>query len=141
MTIFGFKCLTCILNRKSEIQTRVHVKTKARHVTYVKKHASSCTKIRSRRTEAVKGFTYVCVSGGKKCSFFGKFDVLRFFEIPVLKFALLPYYRRIIINSNIFRHIHVLLRHIPIKPYCGIFSTLCNSCIFSTLPYSESWHI
>ena len=33
-----------------------------------------------------------CVSGGKKCSFFGKFGVLRFLEKPVLRFVLL-YYR------------------------------------------------
>ena len=39
---------------------------------------------------------YVCVSGGKKCSFFGKFGVLCFLETPVLRFALLPYYRQII---------------------------------------------
>ena len=39
--------------------------------------------------------TYVCVSGDKKCLFFGKFDVLRFLETPILRFALLPYYRRI----------------------------------------------
>ena len=39
--------------------------------------------------------TYVCVSGGKKCSIFGKFDVLYFLETPVLRFALLPYHRRI----------------------------------------------
>ena len=38
--------------------------------------------------------TFVCVSGGKKCSFFGKFGVLCFLETPVLRFALLPYYRR-----------------------------------------------
>ena len=37
--------------------------------------------------------TYVCVSGGKKCSFFGKFGELWFFETPVLRFAILPYYR------------------------------------------------
>ena len=36
----------------------------------------------------------VCVSGCKKCSFFGKFGVLCFFETPVLSFTLLPYYRR-----------------------------------------------
>ena len=39
---------------------------------------------------------YVCVSGGKKCSFFrkfGKFGVLFFLEKPVLRFALLPYYQ------------------------------------------------
>ena len=28
--------------------------------------------------------TYVCVSGGKKCSFFGKFGVLCFLETPIL---------------------------------------------------------
>ena len=38
----------------------------------------------------------VGVSGGKKCSFLEKFGVLCFFETPVLRFALLPYYRRII---------------------------------------------
>ena len=36
----------------------------------------------------------VCVSGRKKCSFFGKFGVLCFLETFVLRFALLPYYRR-----------------------------------------------
>ena len=41
--------------------------------------------------------TYVCVSGGKKCSFFGKFGVLCLLETPVLRFALLPYYRRFIV--------------------------------------------
>ena len=40
--------------------------------------------------------TYVCVSGGKKYSFFGKFGELFFLETPVLRFALLPYYRRFI---------------------------------------------
>ena len=39
--------------------------------------------------------TYVYVSGGKKCSFWGKFSVLCFLETPVLRFSLLPYYRRI----------------------------------------------
>ena len=33
--------------------------------------------------------------GGKKCLFFGKFDVLCFLETPVWRFALLPYNRRI----------------------------------------------
>ena len=44
----------------------------------------------------------MCVSGGKKCSFFGKFDVLCFLETPVLSFALLPYllpYQRTKINK------------------------------------------
>ena len=39
--------------------------------------------------------TYVCVLGGKKCSFFGKFSVLCFLETPVLRLARSPYYQRI----------------------------------------------
>ena len=38
--------------------------------------------------------SYVCVSGGQKYSFFGKFGVVRFLETPVLRFALLPYCRQ-----------------------------------------------
>ena len=38
---------------------------------------------------------YVCISGGKKCSFFGKFGMLCFLETLVLRFVLLPYYQRI----------------------------------------------
>ena len=37
---------------------------------------------------------YFLPSGGKKCLFFGKFGVFCFLETPVLRFALLPYYRR-----------------------------------------------
>ena len=36
--------------------------------------------------------TYVCVSGGKKGSIFGKFGMLCFLVTSVLRFALLPYY-------------------------------------------------
>ena len=36
----------------------------------------------------------MCVSGDKKCLFFGNFGVLCFLETPVLRFALLPYSRR-----------------------------------------------
>ena len=32
---------------------------------------------------------HVCVSGGKKCSLFGKIGVLCFLETPVLRFTLL----------------------------------------------------
>ena len=45
----------------------------------------------------------------------------------------------IIAYSDIFRLIHGLFRHI--QTYCDIFRTLCNSCIFRTLPCSEFWHI
>ena len=34
--------------------------------------------------------THVCVSGGKKCSFFGNFGMLCFLETPILRFTLLP---------------------------------------------------
>ena len=48
-------------------------------------------------THVVPSFavTCVCVSGGKKCLFFGNFGVLYFLETPLLRFALLPYYRRV----------------------------------------------
>ena len=35
----------------------------------------------------------------------------------------------LIVNSGIF---------MLIQPFCGIFRTQCNSCIFKALPYSES---
>ena len=62
-----------------------------------KKHA----KFSVKRTR--KRHTYVCVSGGKKFSFFGKFGVLCFLVTPVLKFALLPYCRRFVFILNMFR--------------------------------------
>ena len=39
------------------------------------------------------------VSGGKKCSFFGKFGVLCFLETPILRFALLPYCQQNVIGK------------------------------------------
>ena len=41
--------------------------------------------------------SYVCISRGKKCLFFGKFCALCFFETPVLRFARLSYYRHFVI--------------------------------------------
>ena len=39
--------------------------------------------------------TLTCTySGGKKCSFFGKFGLLCFLVTPILRFTCLPYYRR-----------------------------------------------
>ena len=58
---------------------------------------------------STKQSTYVCVSGGKKCSFFGKFDVLCFYETPVLRFALLPYYREVYLDS-------LVLVIVPVNP-------------------------
>ena len=48
-----------------------------------------------QKCESQNGF-FKSVSGGKKCSFFGKFDVLCFLEKPVLRFVLLPYCRPIL---------------------------------------------
>ena len=45
--------------------------------------------------------TYVCVSRGKKCLFFGKFGVLCLFETPVLRFALLSYYRPVMNSGEV----------------------------------------
>ena len=52
--------------------------------------------------------TYVCVSRGKKCSFFWKCVVLCFLETSVLRFALLPNYRRD--GASFFLHLRYLTR-------------------------------
>ena len=44
------------------------------------------------------------VSGGKKYSFLGKFDVFCFLETPVLRFTLLPYYRQNNIEKKLGEH-------------------------------------
>ena len=45
--------------------------------------------------------TYMCVSGSKKCLFFGKFGMLCFLETPALRLTLLPYYQRSVVFSEI----------------------------------------
>ena len=59
--------------------------------------------------------TYLCVSGGKKCSFFGKFGMLCFLKTPVLRFALSPYYRRILPLLSILISMHLIFLF-PRKP-------------------------
>ena len=71
--------ISSVIRQKGETQNGCFKKT--RHATFSEKR-TFFTPIRTR--------TYVCVSGGKKCSFFGKFGVLCFFETPVLRFAFLP---------------------------------------------------
>ena len=63
-----------------------------------------------------------------KCSRSQIFD--RVLKMPLNKYSLTCRTLSIIENSDIFRYIHVLFRHI--QPYCGIFRTLL---------YSDSWHI
>ena len=69
--------ISSVIRQKGESQNGCF--KKAKHVKISEKHTF---------------LTYVCVSGGKKCMFFRNFDVLCFLETPVLRFALLPYYRR-----------------------------------------------
>ena len=42
----------------------------------------------------------LCITGGKKCSFFGRFGLLCFLETPVLRFAFLHYYQGIIFDGS-----------------------------------------
>ena len=47
-----------------------------------------------RPTHAPGSFCNLNVSRGEKCSFFGKFGVLRFLQTHVLRFTFLLYYRQ-----------------------------------------------
>ena len=55
-------------------------------------HVCICNEVRANLKTGVTS-AYVCMSEGKKYSFFGKFGVLCFLITPVLRVALLPYYR------------------------------------------------
>ena len=48
-------------------------------------------------------YAHVCVSGVKKCSLFGKFGMICFLQAPVLRFALLPHYRRSKVEAGFLR--------------------------------------
>ena len=92
-TLRTFICPFAIIRQNGESQNGCFKKTK--HAKFSEKrtflppgtHTYEHFLLRDTRT-------YVCVSGGKKRSFFGKFGVLCFLETPVLRFALFPYYRR-----------------------------------------------
>ena len=57
-----------------------------------------------QKIKCFKKTNYVCVSGGKKCSFLGRFDVFCFLETPVLRFTLLPYYWQNNIEKKLGEH-------------------------------------
>ena len=101
--------------------------------------------------------TYVWVSGGNKCSFFRKFDLLCFLETPVLRFALLPYYRRNVISlvkllfschsrNQIFTHIFYICSSLDIKSnqnsfelvFCFVFDSFLNCVLFFSLSSARS---
>ena len=48
------------------------------------------------RTFLTPRYAHLSISEGKKCLFFEKFDMRCFIVTSVLRFALLPYYRRIV---------------------------------------------
>ena len=77
---FYEQIISLVIRQKGESQNGCLKKTK---------HA----KVSEKRTFLTPWYAHVCVSGGKKCSFFEKFGVLCFLETPVFRFALLPYYR------------------------------------------------
>ena len=58
--------------------------------------------------------TCVCVSGGKKCLFFGKFSVICFLVTTFLRFALLSY-RRINIIILAFHYAHKVTKKAGIR--------------------------
>ena len=68
---------------KGRILKRVFQENKARQI-FLKRNISY----------PLDTHTYVCVSLGKKSSIFEKFGAPCLFETPILRFALLPYYRR-----------------------------------------------
>ena len=84
----------------------------------------------------------VCISGGKKCSFFGKFGVPCFLETPALRFCLLPYYRRTmarqILNHILKRYtiegfVQFILSEIPTLPtFFSVSFILSNVAIAHT---------
>ena len=51
-----------------------------------------------------KKTNYVCVTGVKKRSLLGTFNVFCFLETPTLRFTLLPYYRQNSIEKNLGMH-------------------------------------
>ena len=71
--------------------------------------------------------THTYVSGGKKCLFFGNFGMLCFLQTPVLRFALLPYYRRFLflcVINIVLRDSPLLKPNFPCQEVIKIFSLL-----------------
>ena len=79
-----------------------------------------------RKTKISYHLIHTCTyQGGKKCWFFGKFDVLCFLVTSVLRFALLPYYQRIMV-VNLMKNSKT--GHIQILQYYLSFETQFFMC-------------
>ena len=97
--------ISSVIRKKGKSQNRCFKKTK---------HA----KFSEKRTFLPPDtHTYVCVSGDKKRSFFGKFGVLCFLETPVLTFAYLPYYRQ----YSVIKILRLFLRVVIFFTHCHLF--------------------
>ena len=62
------------------------------------------------------------ISRGKKCLFFRKFGVPCFLETPVLRFALLPHYRRLVVkiwNGYCVKSVRIRSFSDPYQSKCG----------------------
>ena len=81
----------CLQIPSTKIWRVIRQKTESQNGCFKKtKHAKFSER---RRFLPPDKHTYLCVSGSKNRSFFGKFGMFCFLEKPVLRFALLPYYR------------------------------------------------
>ena len=85
--------------------------------------------------EKTKRTMHVCVSEGNKCSFFRMFDVLCFLERPVLRFAILPYYRRLIVHLKVLNG-----KYVQITSYVNFTVVLeCSVCHYWTSSFNNAW--
>ena len=80
----------------SEILLIIRQKGKSQNGCFKKKKKNKARQIFQKKHHFLTPdmHIYVCVSWGKKCSFFGKFGKLCFLETPILRYALLPYYQQ-----------------------------------------------
>ena len=74
--------------------------------------------------------TYVCLSGCKKCSFFGKFGTLCFLVTSVLRFAFLPYHQR-----------NLIWWITTVKPSKKEHLSHCSLCFKTHIPCAKSFQI
>ena len=78
------------------------------------------------------------ISSGKKCLFFRKFGVPCFLETPVLRFALLPHYRRLVVkiwNGYCVKSVRIRSFSDPYQSKCGKIRTrkILNTDFFHTV--------
>ena len=97
--VFSQHCLWG--SEKVKLRLRCHVLYSSSAIRQKGKPQNGCyKKIRHVKFFESRRFTpdthtHLCVWGGRKCLVFGKLRLLFFLLKPVLRFALLPYYRRV----------------------------------------------